>query len=139
MKLGYKEMLRDRTSKMQAVDLALKYCGAKTRWIDHVYRYFIGIYTSKKERNQATRIALGISNKNRFFDFGKTISWDNLDGDEHEYWSTVGEWVEWFQKNLLSVEQDIRFGATVEQIGYKYASSLDDPIAFAKYLVTNLS
>lgn len=139
MKLGYKEMLRNRITKMQAVDLALKYCCVKTKWIDHVYNHFIGILSSKQERNQATRVILGISSKYRSFDFNKTIAWDNLDQSEIEFWKTIEEWVNWFQDNLLFIQQDINHGATIKEVEQKYCGSLENPNAFAKYLITNLS
>ena len=71
-KPGYREMLRDRCPKV--VNYALKWCKAKEKWIDHVYFNFIKIYAEKDQRNNATRIALGISEGNQYtFDFEKTI------------------------------------------------------------------
>ena len=68
---GYKGMLRDRCPKV--VDYALKWCKAKERWIEHTYNRFIKIYANKDNRNNATRIVLGIGKKHKEFDFDKNI------------------------------------------------------------------
>ena len=57
-KQGYREILRDRCPKI--VNYALKWQKAKDAWIEHVYRNFIGIYVNKDDRNNATRIVLGL-------------------------------------------------------------------------------
>lgn len=96
-------MLRDRCPKV--VNYALKWCRAKEKWIDHVYFNFIRIYADKDQRNNATRIALGISEGNRYdFDFERTIDWDNLTPKEKSYWIKVNGWVKWFMKHYAEVE-----------------------------------
>lgn len=107
VKTGYKEMLRDRCPIV--VDWALKWCKAKTRWIDHCYEKFIKIYKSNDERHEATRICLGISGKYRNFDFHKTVDWDNLTEDETKYWNYVESWVKWFRKTMLFIEEEYKF------------------------------
>ena len=106
VKTGYKEMLRDRCPTV--VDWALKWCKAKTRWIDHCYEKFIGIYKSNDERYEATRICLGISGKYRNFDFHKTVDWDNLTEDETKYWNYVESWVKWFRETMLFIEEEYK-------------------------------
>ena len=102
-KPGYREMLRDRCPKV--VNYALKWCKAKEKWIDHVYFNFIRIYAEKDQRNNATRIALGISEGNRYdFNFEKTIDWDNLTPKEKSYWIKVNGWVKWFMKHYAEIE-----------------------------------
>ena len=102
-KPGYREMLRDRCPKV--VNYALKWCKAKEKWIDHVYFNFIRIYTEKDQRNNATRIALGISEGNQYnFDFEKTIDWDNLTPKEKSYWIKINGWVKWFTKHYAEVK-----------------------------------
>ena len=124
MKISYKEMLRDRITKMQAVDLALKYCKAKTKWINYVYKNFIGIYVHKKERNQATRIILGISGKYREFNFHTTIDWESLKlenkTDEIQYWERVEEWIEWFSNNIAYIEDDLNHNISQSSIMKEY-------------------
>lgn len=124
MKTGYKEMLRDRITKMQAVDLALKYCKAKTKWIDYVYNRYIKIFVSKEHRNQTVRIILGISGKYRNFDFHTTIDWDNLEfeqrTEEIKYWKRVEEWVKWFSDSLAYIEDDLKHGSTDSDIMTQY-------------------
>lgn len=102
-KLGYREMLRDRCPKI--VNYALKWRKAKEAWIEHVYSNFIGIYVNKDNRNNATRLALGIVNgKMNNFDFDKTVNWDDLTDEEKIHWERVSSWVKWFMKNYQYVE-----------------------------------
>ena len=104
---GYKGMLRDRCPKV--VDYALKWCKAKERWIEHTYNRFIKIYANKDNRNNATRIVLGIGKKHKEFDFDKSIDWDNITQEEKDYWSRVSSWVTWFRTYYAYVEQTYRF------------------------------
>lgn len=136
-KTSYKEMLRDRISDMQAVDLALKWCKAKTRWIDHTYEHFIKCYVDKEERYEATRIILGLSSKYRNFNFHNTIAWENLSEEEIKYWEVIESWVTWFQNNLLFIQQDIENGYTISMLNEKYTKSLSDPSALSIYLIAN--
>ena len=104
---GYKGMLRDRCPKV--VDYALKWCKAKGRWIEHTYSRFIKIYANKDNRNNATRIVLGIGEeKHREFDFDRSIDWDNITQEERDYWSRVSSWVTWFRTYYAYVEQTYR-------------------------------
>ena len=96
-------MLRDRVPKF--VSFALKYCKAKEAWLDHVYKNFIWVYVSKKERLAETRRVLGITNPKRpNFVFEDTIDWDNLDQKEKAYWKNVASWVSWFRNWHLRAE-----------------------------------
>ena len=113
---SYKAMLRNRTPLL--VDAALKYCKAKECWVNHVYNNFINVYIDKEQRYEATRIALGISGKNRNFDFYKTIAWDNLDKEETENWESVQEWVEWFQNHAMDIKHEY------EQIKHIYKAKI---------------
>lgn len=134
---GYKEMLRDRISDMQAINLALKYCGVKTKWIDHVYSNFVGLYLSKHERDLAVRTILGITKKNRFqFDFHKTIAWDNLTTEEIEYWNTIEDWVNWFSNNMLIIENEMYLGYTDEQIVNMHndLKTINNPLELLGYI-----
>lgn len=98
-------MLRDRCPLM--VDFALKWCQAKQRWIEHVYTNSIQFYKSKKDKNEACRIMLGISKKRRGFDFHYTITWDNLTPEEVDYWEVIEGWVNWFSVQFQVIEQEI--------------------------------
>ena len=97
-------MLRDRCP--ETVDLALKWCNAKTRWVDHAYKNFVKIYAAKQERYNATRITLGIAKYYRNFDFDKSINWDDLTDDEANYWYNISKKVRWFTKNFAYVKND---------------------------------
>ena len=99
---GYKGMLRDRCPKV--VNYALKWQKAKERWINHAYINFIKIYCDKRERNNATRIILGIAKFYRNFEFDKSIDWENLTPEETIYWKRVSSWVEWFMKTYAYIE-----------------------------------
>ena len=105
MNTGYREMLRDRVPKV--VDLALKWCKAKERWLDHVYYSFIWIYSDNDERYRATRTILGLKKgklRPSEFDFHRTIDWENLDAQDELYWTAVESWVEWFRTNMLYIQ-----------------------------------
>lgn len=103
---SYKEMLRDRVPK--TVELALLFCKCKNLWIDHVYDNFIRIHVHKKDRYDATRICLGISGRNRDFNFSKTIMWDNMSEEETADWTNVCTWVEYFQENYQIAENEVK-------------------------------
>lgn len=125
MNTSYREMLRDRCPII--VDFALKWCKAKQRWIDHVYENSIQFYKSKKDKNEACRIMLGISKKHRGFDFHYTITWDNLIAEEKEYWESIEKWVNWFQIQFQAIEQDISvLNYTKTDIKNKYLSFCSD-------------
>lgn len=98
---GYKAMLRDRVPR--TTDLALKWCKAKTKWVDYVYKNYIWFCKDNELRKQMTRNILGLSKANRVFIFGSTIDWFNLTKEEYQYWFEVNNWVNWFEKNLLSI------------------------------------
>ena len=118
MKTGYKEMLRDRCP--QTVDFALKWCNAKTRWVEHAYSKFIRIVgsetkqvenkiamfrTEKENKKAIARIILGIvDGKTTKFNFDSTIDWDDLTDEEANYWYDISKEVEWFTKNFAYVE-----------------------------------
>lgn len=95
-------MLRDRCPEV--VSQALLFCKVKTRWINHCYSAFIGIYKTNEDRNMATRTCLGLSHSSRNFDFHKTIDWDNLTQEETQEWKRVESWVEWFRHNMLILQ-----------------------------------
>lgn len=138
MNTSYKSMLRDRCPKV--VDIALRWCRAKTKWINHVYSHFINIYVMKEDRYDATRIVLGISSKYRNFEFERTIDWENISESETEYWKTISEWVKWFQSRHIYIETDITEGLSNEKIAQKYKelSSMEDSESLVEYIRRNL-
>lgn len=102
---GYKGMLRDRLPK--TVDIALKWCKAKEQWINHTYDNFIGIFSENKEKNNATKVILGISTRYKSFDFHKTIMWDNMTEIEIQHWKNVESWVNWFRTNYIYIQNEV--------------------------------
>lgn len=123
-------MLRDRCP--EAVNLALLFCKAKTRWVNHVYDHFVGILlyelvtdlngnikierSGKDVRKNAIRHILGLSKTNRIFDFDKSIDWEDLEDSEVQYWQNISNWVKWFQKKHLLIINQIDLGYTKEEI-----------------------
>lgn len=98
-------MLRDRTPKL--VSFALKWCKVKEAWLDHVYKNWIWLYVSNKERLEATKRILGYtSNNKREFKFEDTIAWDSLSPDETSEWESVAKWVSWFQSTVPYIENE---------------------------------
>ena len=111
-------MLRDRLPLY--VSDALKWRKAKEAWLDHVYKNFIWIYSSNKERLAETRRVLGYKKDlPREFKFEDTIDWKNLiDGknikredltpDHAQFWLEVWQWVSWFTKTVPEIEDDYK-------------------------------
>ena len=91
---SYKKMLRDRCPK--TVNLALKWCKAKEKWLNHVYKNHIWILSNKKERLNQTKAILGITESQEGFSFYSTIDWDNLTEAETKYWQNVNTMVKFF-------------------------------------------
>ena len=147
MSTGYKSMLRDRLP--DTVDMALKWCKAKERWITHVYNAFIGVYTEKTERHNATRIVLGLSKKMpRTFNFHKSIDWDNITEEERDLWKSVESWVMWFRTMYLYIENDYKISLAIgkseseikEELLSKHLQQVDpeQQEKLADFLIDNL-
>lgn len=123
-------MIRDRMPFV--VDLALKYCKAKDKWIDHVYENFVSKYPKEKRsiiikvllglRQQVTRWEVYdyykyiklmhvnrsqmslIPNDEFYMPFKDTINWQNLDSNSYEYWKQVVAWVDWFKTSYAAIQ-----------------------------------
>ncbi len=124
---GYKAMLRDRIPS--TIDIALKFCKAKQRWVDYVYDEFIHPYTNNSDKSFTVKHILGETcrtdkhgNKHIVYhvDFHHSINWDELSPSYVQYWQWVETWVLWLQKNLLYIQNNIEslrdLGYTEEQI-----------------------
>jgi hypothetical protein len=129
---GYKAMLRDRMPEM--LDLALRYCKAKNRWIDYVYDNMIKREPQNK-RSNAVKTILGIKQQYKrqyiydqiryselkkitkeqvqnipkselYMKFNETINWEKLscDSSMYNYWKDVSEWVDWFSKSYIPIK-----------------------------------
>ena len=143
---GYKGMLRDRLPK--TVDIALKWCKAKERWINHTYDNFIGIFSENKEKDNATKVILGISTRYKSFDFHKTIMWDNMTDLEISYWKNVESWVNWFRTNYIYIQNEVNnsliLGVEINVIKQKikknFLSQLDEEWQdkLCNYLISTL-
>ena len=143
---GYKGMLRDRLPK--TVDIALKWCKAKERWINHTYDNFIGIFSENKEKDNATKVILGISTRYKSFDFHKTIMWDNMTDLEISYWKNVESWVNWFRTNYIYIQNEVNnsliLGVEINVIRQKikknFLSQLDEEWQdkLCNYLISTL-
>lgn len=111
-------MLRDRLPVY--ADMALRYCKCKNMWIDHVYDNFIYIFSKKTLRESSAKICLGIYKANgkekQNFIFHNTIDWDNLDNDQTEAWLNVEGWVNYFNDNLIMLQQAMQLE---ERYGHK--------------------
>lgn len=143
---GYKGMLRDRLPK--TVDIALKWCKAKERWINHTYDNVIGIFSENKEKDNATKVILGISTRYKSFDFHKTIMWDNMTDLEISYWKNVESWVNWFRTNYIYIQNEVNnsliLGVEINVIKQKikknFLSQLDEEWQdkLCNYLISTL-
>lgn len=99
---SFREMIRDRCPEV--VSLALKWCKAKEKWLDYVYKERVWILKSKKERLKATKALLDLESKHRNFDFKSTIVWENLQGDELKFWKQVAIIVDFFVTNYAYIK-----------------------------------
>lgn len=121
---SYRDMLRDRVPDV--VEKALRYCGAKTRWVEHVYKTQVGIYVDDALRKQAVRTVLSIrKGKSINFDFHKSIDWDNLSKEDTEYWEAVESWVRWFSVKYQFIENEYEISGDIERI-WKFIPEMDD-------------
>lgn len=134
--MGYKAMLRDKVPR--TVNLALKWTCAKTAWVDHVYENQIKIYKKNSDRNNATKIVLGLIDHN--FNFHKSISWENLLKSSSDplktkgYWLEIESWINWFSRNYMYIKNtyniSIEVGTNIEDIKSKikdaYLKTLTD-------------
>lgn len=75
MKQGYKQMLRDRMPKI--LDLALRWCKAKNRWIDYVYENNVKKH-SKENRSNVVKVLLGIKQQYKRQEIHDQIKYDEL-------------------------------------------------------------
>lgn len=100
---GYKAMIRDRVPR--TVDLALKWCKAKTEWVEHVYYHFVWFLIDKEDRNFQVRHLMGIAKHSREFKFEDTIDWYNIDKEDAEYWKNISDWVKWFEQNVIPISE----------------------------------
>lgn len=123
---GYKAMIRDRCP--QTVDLALKWCKAKTKWVEHVYYHFVWFLVDKEDRNCQVRSLMGIAKHSRDFNFNDTVDWYNIDKEEAEYWSGIAKWVQWFRSNLLVVVETYK----------THKSRCESEEQIKQYICTNL-
>lgn len=125
---GYKAMLRDRMPFV--IDLALRWCKAKTAYIDYLYDNYISKVPQERRSNLVKEL-LGIKrayykddiigtfrlfgmkqvkdipNDMLYLSFGDTIDWAKLalgDPDVFKYWRLVDSWVKWFKENYLYIE-----------------------------------
>lgn len=123
-------MLRDRCPKL--VIFALKWCKATNAWLDHVYKSWIWMYASNKERLNATKNILGYDENKRQFEFEDTIDWNNLSFDETIEWKKISAWVSWFVKCYDYVKNDydisLKVGKSIQEVKYdimiKYLSDM---------------
>lgn len=105
-KSSYREMLRNRVP--MSADMALKWCKAKDKWIEHTYKAFIHVFADKSERYKVTCILLGIKGRGRKFVFDRTIDWEGLNKEEYNLWKRVSSWQAWLSKNLIDIEDDYK-------------------------------
>lgn len=113
-------MLRDRMPS--TLDIALRWCKAKEKWMDYVYEKHIKT-VPKNQRSNAVKITLGTlpaytidDIKSVFRDLGKklvkpippqSLRWDFKDTVPNDsYWAYVNSWVSWFRKTFSFIEHN---------------------------------
>lgn len=109
-------MLNDRLPF--TVETALLMCSAKGRFIEHVWKTQVNIYTTFEDKRQAIFKILG--KKHEGFDFKRALDIKNVDLDERQYWEYVASWVEWMQSMGLVLREvylsSVEKGLTDEQL-----------------------
>lgn len=119
-------MLRNRIPK--ELDLTLKWCKCKTKWVDYVYSEFVQIFSDKEERDKTIRYILKkkimpdpYGTYKDKFDFHGCINWDDLDKTDEEYWKIIEQWFDWFDHYipLLQTSEDILVLLNSEDIEQK--------------------
>lgn len=124
-KTGYKAMLRDRVPYV--VNLALKWCNSKEKWVQHVYDSQIKMYASNSAKDYMTRDILGLNKNSGPFDFHRSIDWENISNENTKHWQHVEGWVTWFSHNYAymknTYEISIASGKDVDSIKDELKSS----------------
>ena len=115
-------MLRDNLP--EPVDLALKWCKTKGKWIDYVYDKYIWFLADKEQRKYQTKAILGLVNANREFKFHDTIEWSDLSDEDEKHWKNVETWGDWFNKYHSEIKEDIFLNNQVDL--EQYVPDLDD-------------
>lgn len=145
---GYKSMIRDRVPR--TVNIALKWCKAKEKWINRVFSLSAALYTTKDEKNSAVRKQLGIHEGKQNFNFAESIDLELTKRDrfnritgEDKYWIWVNGWVNWFCENYAYLENAYNIGSRFDggkmweaQFICRYAKALgEDAEKLACYLI----
>lgn len=119
-------MLRDRIPVY--VDIALKWCKTKERWINIVYRDTISVFANKNDRYDITKTVLGLNSKDKVFNFDDTIYWNALSENEREILKVASSWVNWFKHYFVFIENnykvDLSLGCSEEKIVSNLCSGL---------------
>lgn len=111
-KKSLKLMLQDKCPK--TVDIALKWCKAKTNWVNQAYDNYVNILVDKKDRLEAAKSILGIQRKHVYtFEFHDTLAWHSFDEEETAYWKSIENWVNWFTEYFQFVKSYVKVNATV--------------------------
>ncbi len=132
MASGYRQMLCDRMP--QTLDIALRWCKAKNKWVDYVYDNTIKKYP-QKERSRAVKQVLGqidyynideiviyfrmigrkqskeIPKEKLKLPFKYTINWEEMasrDINELQMWQSVCTWVVWFKYWYSYIENAVK-------------------------------
>lgn len=128
---GYRGMLRDRMK--EPVNLALKRCKCKDKYIEYIYRRFVankpvelrGIAVKQilglkaavtfdeiqlwawKHGKTVTRAQLkALPSELRFFEFEDTIDWEDLkwkNPNAHRIFKIANSWAKWFKAYLFHI------------------------------------
>lgn len=138
---GYRGMLRDRMQP--ALDLALRRCGCKNKYIEYIYNRFLKdipierrsltvkqvLGLKKAVTNEEIRIWMwkhhkpltqeqikSIPPEMKFHTFNTTIDWNELELNDPELYDlflTASGWVTWFKIYLPYIYNDIKVDRTM--------------------------
>lgn len=132
MATGYRQMLCDRMP--QTLDIALRWCKSKNKWVDYVYDTIIQKYP-QRERSKAVKQVLGLTDYYNIdeikiyfrtrglkqckdipkeelkLSFSNTINWESLAGkdiEEQDQWRAICSWVTWFKYWYQYIENAVK-------------------------------
>ena len=150
MAKGYRQMLCDRMP--QTLDIALRWCKAKNKWVDHVYDNIIQKHP-QCERSKAVKQVLGLLDYYDSYEiimyfrtigkkqckdipkddlklsFNETINWQALaskDIDELNNWQAIVSWVTWFKYWYQYIENTAKISMTKGKVYSEIRKEIED-------------
>ena len=108
MASGYRQMLCDRMP--QTLDIALRWCKAKNKWVDYVYDHFIQKYP-QNERSRAVKQVLGLTN---YYNIDEIIMFFRIRGMKQSNNIPKEEFEKLIKKTISNIIEKTRITVPIE-------------------------